>query len=275
MQKAGTTWLFDQLLNHPDFWMPPVKELHYFTSDFPRPIIQRNMQRFFTHREEADQKRIRNGFRPLDERDQRFFETVKNGTFGGRLEPYFSLFAMKGDQLSGDITPSYSTLDEATISTLAVKLPHLKVALLVRDPVERVWSQWRMWLSKSERQANVDPQDIKKLEKFLERPEVQARSFPTRTAKAWQAPFGDRFRVYFFDDIAERPDWTSAQIVSFFGGRSEVPATIEASFNRSKRADSGRSPEVQALMRQMFEAEREACARTFGGQAERWPAEPY
>jgi len=28
--KAGSTWLYQQLDSHPDFWMPPVKELHYF-----------------------------------------------------------------------------------------------------------------------------------------------------------------------------------------------------------------------------------------------------
>ncbi len=29
LPKAGTGWLYDQLDNHPDFWMPPVKELLY------------------------------------------------------------------------------------------------------------------------------------------------------------------------------------------------------------------------------------------------------
>jgi len=29
-QKAGTSWLYHQLDFHPDFWMPPIKELHYF-----------------------------------------------------------------------------------------------------------------------------------------------------------------------------------------------------------------------------------------------------
>src|ERR1700693_6546256 len=28
--KSGTTWLYRQLDSHPDFWMPPIKELHYF-----------------------------------------------------------------------------------------------------------------------------------------------------------------------------------------------------------------------------------------------------
>ena len=31
-QKAGTSWLYRQLEPHPDFWMPPLKELHYLDS---------------------------------------------------------------------------------------------------------------------------------------------------------------------------------------------------------------------------------------------------
>jgi hypothetical protein len=28
-QKGGTSWLYRELERHPDFWMPPVKELQY------------------------------------------------------------------------------------------------------------------------------------------------------------------------------------------------------------------------------------------------------
>src|SRR5215469_17740999 len=35
MPKAGTGWLYDQLSHHPDFWMPPVKELHYLHRPVP------------------------------------------------------------------------------------------------------------------------------------------------------------------------------------------------------------------------------------------------
>src|SRR5947209_20313956 len=31
-QKGGTSWLYRQLERHSDFWMPPVKELHYLNS---------------------------------------------------------------------------------------------------------------------------------------------------------------------------------------------------------------------------------------------------
>ena len=29
-QKAGTSWLFQQLTEHPALWLPTLKELHFF-----------------------------------------------------------------------------------------------------------------------------------------------------------------------------------------------------------------------------------------------------
>src|SRR5579864_5427870 len=36
--KCGTTWLFGQLGAHPDIYMPPLKELHYFSWHWHRSL---------------------------------------------------------------------------------------------------------------------------------------------------------------------------------------------------------------------------------------------
>jgi hypothetical protein len=38
-QKTGTSWLYQQLAEHPDFWMPPLKELHYFNQLSRTPAV--------------------------------------------------------------------------------------------------------------------------------------------------------------------------------------------------------------------------------------------
>ncbi len=48
-QKGGTSWLYQQLASHPDFWMPPIKEVRYFdklsrTKASPRPRDQRDVR---------------------------------------------------------------------------------------------------------------------------------------------------------------------------------------------------------------------------------------
>jgi len=82
-QKAGTSWLYRQLEPHPDFWMPPVKELHY--------LDQLNrMKRFHPPRSG-------------DERDASFLESMENlsARFYLDLESYGQLFQHKGHLLFG------------------------------------------------------------------------------------------------------------------------------------------------------------------------------
>ena len=40
-QKAGTTWLYDNLKDHPEVWLAPVKEIFYFDGARPsrRPLL--------------------------------------------------------------------------------------------------------------------------------------------------------------------------------------------------------------------------------------------
>src|SRR5437764_2788693 len=95
--KAGTTWLYQQLDSHPDFWMSPVKELHYFDQ---LSRVQR-----------ADRLRHR------DERDFRFLERLNSLSAepGIHLENYGRLFEPKASLLSVDISPNYSTLGDEVI----------------------------------------------------------------------------------------------------------------------------------------------------------------
>src|SRR5262249_4158918 len=93
-QKAGTSWLYRQLEPHPDFWMPPVKELHYLD----------NLNRTKRHRPP----------RSNDERDACFLESIKDLSMRSHidLDSYGRLFCHKGPLLSGDISPAYSALTD-------------------------------------------------------------------------------------------------------------------------------------------------------------------
>src|SRR2546421_8253693 len=136
-QKSGTSWLYQQLCSHPDFWMPPIKELHYFD------LLSRTKM--------ADPQ-------PRDERDACFFEKIKDLRARPHidLENYARLFESKGQLLSGDMTPAYSMLNDEIVDPIIDYFPNLKVIFLVRDPVERAWSQ----LSMGVRLGNIRPLDV-------------------------------------------------------------------------------------------------------------------
>jgi hypothetical protein len=162
-QKGGTGWLFRQLALHPDFWMPPLKELHYFDQ------LSRTQRAFPPRRK--------------DERDLWFLDNMK--TLSARsyidLENYANLFEPKGSLLSGDITPAYSMLNDEIIQPIVDHFPNLKVIFLARDPVERVWSH----LSLAVRFGMMRPFDINDIDEVtrnLLHPGVLLRSFPSKIA---------------------------------------------------------------------------------------------
>jgi hypothetical protein len=76
LQKGGTQWLYDQLQHHPDFWMPPIKELHYFDRAFPGRRIVPVAEKFLTRPERVLNRREKRGDRDIDDRDREFYERV-------------------------------------------------------------------------------------------------------------------------------------------------------------------------------------------------------
>ncbi|MEI9964735.1 MAG: sulfotransferase [Caulobacteraceae bacterium] len=146
LQKAGTQWLYDQLQHHPDFWMPPIKELHYFDLAFPT-ALEGQLRLCAADPDAMQAQRAARRDRPLDARDAAFFAAAAAVDPDDRsLDAYARLFAPKGPLLSGDITPGYSALPAETVEAIAARFDRALAILIVRDPVERVWSQWRMHL---------------------------------------------------------------------------------------------------------------------------------
>lgn len=128
-QKGGTSWLYRQLERHPDFWMPPVKELHYLNS------LNRT-RRFHPPR-------------CKDRRDASFLDGMKNLSSLSYidLENYGRLFEHKGSLVSSDISPAYSTVSDEIIQRVVSTFPNLKVIFLARDPAERPIEFGPAWLS--------------------------------------------------------------------------------------------------------------------------------
>jgi hypothetical protein len=255
-QKAGTSWLYHQLTLHLDFWMPPVKELHYFDalSRVKRP----------------------NPPRCKDGRDQWFLERITE--LGARpyvdLHGYSRLFKPKGELLSGDITPAYSLLNDELIERIISYFPNLKVIFLARDPVERAWSQ----LSMDARAGSIpsfDTTNVDEVTRYLLNPAVLLRSYPSKIVARWRRHVRrDLFRIYFFDDLERDPAGLRRSILRFLGADPRKPSgQLSAAYN----AQAGReklplTDKVRSALAQFFKGELKACAAELGGPARHWPA---
>ena len=254
--KAGTTWLYQQLDSHPDFWMPPVKELHYFDQ---LSRVQR-----------AAHPRCR------DERDRRFLDRLKSlsAEAGIDLENYGRLFEPKASLVSGDISPNYSTLNNKVVQQVVGYFRNLKVIFLARDPVERVWSH----LSMEVHYRQIEPFDVTNIDEVnrnLLRRGMLLRSYPSAVVARWKRYVDpEQFRVYFFDDLQRNPAELRRSILRFLGADPDKPSgRLNADYNSWTRMEKlPLTNKVRSHLAQFFKKELKTCAARLGGPARDWPA---
>jgi len=146
--KAGTTWLYRYLARHPEVRLPAVKELHYFdtceTGKFERQVQRMTRER---RRRKA---RLPTGDARLDKRLQRevwaytgWLNVIREGRNDAGYLAFLNHNAGEA-RLVGDITPAYATLSEASLRRMSGLAPVTRFVFLMRDPLDRLWSNIRM-----------------------------------------------------------------------------------------------------------------------------------
>lgn len=288
-QKGGTQWLYDQLVFHPDFWMPPIKELHYFDRAIRRrgPMHEPKLGRSL---DELNRARSTDGRPMLDARGMRFIASyvalAKEDNID--LEAYAHLFDDKGKQISGDITGGYSSLRAGLIARIMQRFPNLKVVFIARDPVERVWSQLSMRARRDPSDQRTrgptvrnipapDPEPVTpaSIHAHLEKRGVATRSYPSQIVERWRRSVPDQqFGLFFFDDLRTKAAALRRSIISFLGGNPTLGSgTFEAGYNRKSGQDKlVMTDDMREALIRHFADEIRTCAQVLGGPAKEWPA---
>lgn len=144
-QKAGTTWLHANLLNHVDIYFPPIKEVAYFSSlCFPsmRPDedahrrVQADEARTYWEAETVSRPWVAHNFLHI-------LDTLTSRPISD--EWYRALFdARQADQIAGEISPQYAILSRSSIAHVLSFNPNIRIIIALRHPVERALSHVRM-----------------------------------------------------------------------------------------------------------------------------------
>ena len=139
-QKSGTTWLAKMLQSHPDLFLTPVKEIHYF--DHIAGLT-----------EQLSKKKRRSRYRKYHQKLwtqwHRFGEHRGQWAwyrdYMGKLIDdawYVRLFEHRGAKaFAGEVTPEYAILGRQGLSRIKELAPDARVLFIMRNPVERTWSQ--------------------------------------------------------------------------------------------------------------------------------------
>jgi len=154
--KCGTTWLSDMLRQHPDIFLPKKKELHYFSA--------------------------------------KSREGIENRHYGKPLKWYASFFKNAGkDQLKGEFSTSY-IWNKNSAKDIYEHNPHVKIIVLLRDPVKNLFSRYNFWRQRGIIHSNFD--------QILDHKELLSRSLYSKELERYFALFPKgNILVMFFDDL--------------------------------------------------------------------------
>jgi hypothetical protein len=189
--KGGTTSLYQYLDQHPEIYMSPIKEPRFFAYEGGAP-----------------------DFKGPGDRSGR--EAVT------RLEDYRALFAGRArEKAAGEASPLY-LYDEEAPARIARYLPDAKLIAILRDPAERAFSEYSMYVREGRERLSFR----KACEECAARGhagwgpgwQYVERGLYARQLRRYYERFRpEQIRVLFYEDLCRDPRALVRQVLEFLG----------------------------------------------------------
>jgi hypothetical protein len=212
VEKGGTTWLHYNLSYSPEIWIPLVKELHYFN------------ERYLPSKDKWEQiERQRQVFEALEflpnlslrsevkDRHSKCLSVISESTLTD--DWYGKIFSYGGSgQLVGEACAHYCLLPRQVISSIISRNTCMKIILMLRDPIDRIWSSLRMAAASG---ANHAKEIIVEPRKDALWPFFSLTAYP-KIMSSWNSiVHRDQIKIVNFDLIADKPEVIIKDICEF------------------------------------------------------------
>lgn len=224
-QKAGTSWLYDMLKQHPNIWLPDIKEVHYYDFHYGEGTgankwapghIKKAIERITAKKNatNADLAYI-NGLKLTKPLSKPWYCALFN-----HADSYDA-------KIKGEITPEYSAITEEGIKKIKEDLGDIKIIWLVRDPLSRAISQAKMVLNR----AGVDAQLVNcdNIDRYVR---YKGRADYLNSMPLWEkyfsnilyVPYGDMKRdpIALLNNVS---DFLGVEVFSYKGANDVVHKT--------------------------------------------------
>lgn len=204
VQKAGTTSIYNYLQEHPQVFMSKVKETNFLEKDWSNlPPEQQN----------------------------------KNGIV--TVEKYAELFAEVKEEIAiGEASPNYLFHYESSAARIEKYVPLAKLIVVLRNPVERAYSDHLMHLRDAIGYRSLSEQIKHSSHKSF----ILRKGFYYLPIKHYFEKFGQaRVKVFFYDDLCENPHSFMREMYQYL----EVDDTFIPNTNR--KAQVAKVPKNQTV----------------------------
>ena len=255
--------------------MPRNRELHYFDDRIndPKNPISRFYRRI-TGKGHVNRRwrrqvkgRLRSHWNGLHGNDLLWDLRYYGGAPGDGW--YASLFEPGRGKVKGEITPAYSTLRLDDVAHVHDLVPEAKIIFMMRNPIERAWSQFVMRLDRSgKRDFGLTRHN--KLLRNVEREGSRSRTDYLQALENWATFYPEeRIFVGFLEDINFYPEELLGNVYRFLG--------VDASFRpqgvgeKVHARSAGRMTSDAAVdLAGLYREELSRLSEHFGGYASFW-----
>lgn len=259
-QKAGTTWLYSYLRNSKHFAHGYRKEYHVFDSrDVPTEEWMRD--RILRMADEELQKARRG--EPADAEqlhrasmyaDPRFYYDYFDGLLSSK--PHF--------RTTGDVTPDYALLSPERLADIKRQFRRRGIrtvaVFLMRDPVERIYSQVRMQQGRNPDRFEKPAEEM--VAELYDGERYRIRTQYEHTLRSVDEVFGpDEVHFGFYETLFE-PDEVR-RIADLAGIGYHEPDFSQRRNMSQRKADGGLDEELVKRVAQHYGATYEAVAARF------------
>lgn len=204
VQKAGTTSIYNYLQEHPQIFMSKVKETNFLEKDWENlPPEKRN----------------------------------KNGIV--TVEKYAELFRdVKDEKAIGEASPNYLFHYESSAARIKKYVPEAKLIVVLRNPVERAYSDHLMHLRDAIGYRSLSEQIKHSAHKSF----ILRKGFYYLPLKHYFEQFGrEQIQVFFYEDLCKNPQDFMQEMYKFLGVDDEFTP------NTTKKAQVAKVPKNQTI----------------------------
>ena len=198
-----------------------------------------------------------------------YFDRRINDTIAPDDEWYASIFEPGEGRLTGEITPAYSMLDQDRIAHVHGVMPHTKIIFMMRNPIERAWSQAVMQFGKV-KGRRIETVAKKRLLKHFEREGSRLRTDYLRTLENWGGFYPEeQIFVGFLEDVHFFPKELLRRLCDFLGidPSFEYPGVEQKIHSRSTKVMPIR---LAVRLARLYHDDIKRLHERFGGYASFW-----
>lgn len=222
--KAGTTTFVELLRQHPNIYVPPIKEPHFFTDHLPRFVY--HPSRFFD----------------LDTYFKKEFPAPLHIAHLSTADQYKQLYALAEDQkYLLDASTAYLASQDAATS-IAKYNKDAKIIVTLRDPLQRMYSHYEMALGlglEKRSFASVVASEVEQYNKHtLSNYTYLGMSLYKAQIESYTSRF-DHVLILSFEDLIDNTEALLKEVATFLG-IAPFEGTVLQHANVTRKLKGGR-----------------------------------